>query len=77
MPTAEAAGPKAHNATLAPLSPTELRVARLIAEGLTNREIGERLFLSHRTIDTHVSHVLQKLRVGSRVGVAVLIGVNG
>jgi predicted ATPase/DNA-binding CsgD family transcriptional regulator len=68
---------EADGEAISSLSPTELRVARLVADGLTNREIGAQLFISHRTVDTHVSHVLQKLGVGSRVGVARVIGRNG
>ncbi len=64
-------------AAISLLSPTELRVARLVADGLTNKEIGAQLYISHRTVDTHVSHVLQKLNVGSRVGVARVVGDLG
>ncbi len=59
---------------LAKLSPTELRVALLVADGLTNRQIGERLFVSHRTIDTHISHLFNKLNVNSRVRLALVVG---
>ncbi len=53
------------------LSPAEMRVAQLVADGLTNRQIGERLYISHRTVDTHVSHVFSKLNVNSRVRLAL------
>jgi DNA-binding CsgD family transcriptional regulator len=52
------------------LTQTELKVARLVAEGLSNPEIAERLFISRGTVHTHVSHVLAKLGLRSRVGVA-------
>ena len=39
----------------------------LVAEGLTNREIGQRLFISERTIGVHVSHIFDKLQVRTRV----------
>ncbi len=52
------------------LTPTELEVVRLAAEGLTNSEIGERLFISRRTVETHLSHVFTKLAVKSRVQLA-------
>jgi DNA-binding NarL/FixJ family response regulator len=58
---------------LATLSPAEQRVAQLVAAGLTNRQIGEQLFVSMRTVDTHVSHVFRKLNVSSRVRLALLI----
>ncbi len=48
------------------LTPQELQIARLAAEGLSNREIGERLFLSHRTIGSHLYRIFPKLGIGSR-----------
>lgn len=55
------------------LSPAERGVVVLLAEGLTNREIAARLYVSHRTVDTHVSHALAKFGVSSRVQLAGLI----
>ncbi|MER5264109.1 AAA family ATPase [Actinosynnema sp. NPDC002837] len=52
------------------LTPTELKVTELVVSGLSNRQIGERLFLSGRTVATHVSHVLAKLGVRSRTDIA-------
>jgi DNA-binding NarL/FixJ family response regulator len=48
----------------------ELDVARLVAEGLTNKEIGTRLFISERTVDSHVRSILNKLGFGSRAQIA-------
>lgn len=48
------------------LTRAERDVAVLVGEGLTNREIGDRLFVSARTLSTHVSHILGKLDVASR-----------
>jgi DNA-binding NarL/FixJ family response regulator len=48
------------------LSPQETQIIRLAAQGLTNREIGERLFLSHRTIASHLYRVFPKLNITSR-----------
>ncbi|MDP8927415.1 MAG: LuxR C-terminal-related transcriptional regulator [Actinomycetota bacterium] len=45
-------------------------MATLVAEGLTNREVAERLYVSPRTVGTHVSHVLGKLGLRSRVELA-------
>jgi DNA-binding CsgD family transcriptional regulator len=52
------------------LTAMESDVVRLTVEGLTNRQIGERLFISRRTVQTHLSHALTKLEVSSRVGLA-------
>lgn len=49
-----------------PLSPRELEVLRLMALGHTNREIGEQLDLSVRTVETHRSHIQQKLGLSTR-----------
>jgi DNA-binding NarL/FixJ family response regulator len=50
------------------LTERQLAVLALVAEGLTNAEIADRLVLSRRTVDTHVSAVLAKLGVTSRRG---------
>ncbi|HET9969977.1 MAG TPA: AAA family ATPase, partial [Streptosporangiaceae bacterium] len=47
----------------APLSPQELQIARLAAAGLSNREIGQRLYLSHRTIGSHLYRIFPKLGI--------------
>jgi DNA-binding CsgD family transcriptional regulator len=44
----------------------ELHVVGLVAEGLTNPEIGERLFISRGTVKTHLSHVFAKVGVTTR-----------
>jgi DNA-binding CsgD family transcriptional regulator len=49
-----------------PLSPQELQIAQLAAEGLSNREIGQRLYLSHRTISSHLYRIFPKLGITSR-----------
>lgn len=48
------------------LTESELRVVELAAGGLTNRQMGERLYLSRRTVETHLAHVYRKLGVSSR-----------
>ena len=48
------------------LTAQELQIAQLAAQGLSNREIGQRLFLSHRTISTHLYRVFPKLGITSR-----------
>lgn len=52
------------------LSPREREVLELMAQGLRNREIAERLFLSEATIKTHVRHLLDKLRLRNRAEAA-------
>jgi DNA-binding CsgD family transcriptional regulator/tetratricopeptide (TPR) repeat protein len=54
----------------AALTTSELTVARLVAEGLTNREVAERLFVSPHTVNSHLRHVFSKLRINSRVELA-------
>lgn len=52
------------------LTPAELEVSELAAQGMTNPEIGRRLFVSPRTVETHLSHVYAKLGISSRVELA-------
>jgi len=52
------------------LTPAERDVARLVAEGLTNKEIAARLFVSPRTVQTHLTHMYGKLGLTSRVQLA-------
>ncbi len=52
------------------LTPAEAKIAALVAQGMTNPQIAARLFLSPRTVATHVSHILGKLDVRSRIDIA-------
>jgi DNA-binding NarL/FixJ family response regulator len=61
----------ANAAARSPLSPRELEVARLVARGLTNKQIGEALFVSERTAENHVQHILVKLGFSNRSQIAV------
>ncbi|UNS96192.1 response regulator transcription factor [Streptomyces tubbatahanensis] len=76
--TARAAAPgtgregRAVPAELARLTPREREVLTLVGEGLTNRQIGERLFLAEKTVKNRISAILGKLGVGRRVQAAVL-----
>ena len=54
------------------MTTAELAVARLVAEGLTNREVAERLFVSPHTVNSHLRHVFSKLGINSRVELARL-----
>jgi DNA-binding NarL/FixJ family response regulator len=62
--------PAAASADLGLLGKRQADVARLIADGLTNRQIGARLFISERTVDSHVRSILSKLGVSSRAQIA-------
>ena len=53
-----------------PLSPRELEVAALVADGRTNKEIATALYLSERTAQNHVQHILTKLGVANRTQIA-------
>jgi DNA-binding CsgD family transcriptional regulator len=48
------------------LTPAELRVCRLAAQGLTNRQIAQELFVTGKTVQTHLAHAYRKLDVASR-----------
>jgi predicted ATPase/DNA-binding CsgD family transcriptional regulator len=55
-----------------PLTKRELEVAQLVAAGLSNKQIGLRLFISEATVATHIRHIMDKLGVNSRSQIAVL-----
>lgn len=56
---------------LAALSEREIEVVRLVAEGLSNKEISSRLSLSDKTVKNHISHILAKMSLTARTQVAV------
>ena len=49
------------------LTSSELSVVRLVADGLTNREVAERLYVSPHTVSGHLRHAFEKLSISSRV----------
>jgi DNA-binding CsgD family transcriptional regulator len=55
------------------LSESERRVADLVARGYSNKEIGERLYMSHRTVGSHLYRIFPKLGLRSRVQLARLV----
>jgi DNA-binding NarL/FixJ family response regulator len=64
-------------AQMADLTERELEVARLVAKGMSNAEIGGRLFLSEATVKTYVSRLLTKLHLRDRVQIAVMAFQSG
>jgi DNA-binding CsgD family transcriptional regulator len=59
------------------LTESERSVADLVAEGLTNREAGSRLFLSRHTVDAHLRHIYRKLGIRSRTELARVVAQHG
>lgn len=68
--------PAAHPASgpAAPLTPQEREIAALAAAGLTNKQIGERLYLSPRTVSSHLYHLFPKLGISSRAALRDALG---
>jgi DNA-binding CsgD family transcriptional regulator len=69
-PAQVAASATANGEGRGPLAKREADVARLVAEGLSNKQIGARLFISERTVDSHVRSILNKLGFNSRAQIA-------
>lgn len=59
-----------------PLTKREYEIARLVSQGLTNRQIAERLGIAKRTVDTHMENILTKLAISSRVQIGAWIQRN-
>ena len=59
--------PAARPRSYAVLTRRQLDIARLVAEDLSNKQIAARLFLSERTVETHITNILNKLGLNSRV----------
>jgi len=76
-PAAPAPTPESAAAAEVGLTKREREVLRLIVEGQSDRDIGEALFISHRTAMTHVLNILNKLGVNSRTAAAAWAIRNG
>jgi two-component system NarL family response regulator len=55
------------------LTKRETEILRLVAEGLTNEEIGKKIFISEKTVKTHLTNIFDKLKVNNRFKAALLI----
>ncbi|TQJ49085.1 LuxR C-terminal-related transcriptional regulator [Phycicoccus sp. SLBN-51] len=71
--TSESGAGEAADSPLSLLTRTERTVASLVAQGLTNRQIAEQLFVSPRTVDAHLAHIFRKLDISSRARLAALM----
>ncbi len=67
----EVRGPSSSEKPLESLTEREIEVLRLVAQGLSNRQIAKKLFISERTVRTHVSNILRKLHLESRTQAAL------
>jgi len=61
------------NETIKHLTKREVEILKLVAEGLTNEEIGKRIFISEKTVKTHLTNIFDKLKVNNRFKAALLI----
>jgi len=55
------------------LTKRELEILRLVAEGLTNEEIGKKIFISEKTVKTHLTNIFDKLKVNNRFKAALML----
>jgi predicted ATPase/DNA-binding CsgD family transcriptional regulator len=76
LPTPASAPPAGKTAGPGPLTAREMAVARLVTQGLSNREIGKTLVISERTADAHVLHILNKLGFNSRAQIAAWVAMS-
>jgi len=72
-----AAALRAESGDTIQLTEREVQVLRLVADGLTNVEIAERLYLSDKTVKSHVSNILAKLRLTDRTQAAIFAWKQG
>jgi two-component system, NarL family, response regulator DegU len=66
-------GARVDNGAVKTLTRRELEILRLVAEGLTNEEIGKKIFISEKTVKTHLTNIFDKLKVNNRFKAALLI----
>jgi DNA-binding NarL/FixJ family response regulator len=61
------------DASIKTLTKREMEILRLVAEGLTNEEIGKRIFISEKTVKTHLTNIFDKLKVNNRFKAALML----
>jgi len=62
-----------HDDAVESLTRRELEILRLVAEGMTNEEIGKKIFISEKTVKTHLTNIFDKLKVNNRFKAALMI----
>ena len=65
------------NSIISDLTDREIEILKLIAQGYSNKEIGEKLFISHRTVDTHRTNLMKKINVSNIAGIITFAIKNG
>jgi len=61
------------NDSISALTKREMEILRLVAEGLTNEEIGKKIFISEKTVKTHLTNIFDKLKVNNRFKAALML----
>ena len=74
--TGQAPAAASTNGSAEPLTPQEHEIASLAAAGLTNKQIGERLYLSHRTVSGHLYRIFPKLGISTRAALRDALSAN-
>ena len=77
VPASASPGSAPVNEPVESLTERELQILRLVADGLSNREISEQLFLSRYTVDTHIKRIYRKLAVSSRLSAVTTARARG
>lgn len=72
QPDAQPIAPRSDDA-IDTLTKRELEILRLVAEGLTNEEIGKKIFISEKTVKTHLTNIFDKLKVNNRFKAALML----
>lgn len=68
---------KANGSLLNDLTEREIEIIKLVADGFSNKQIGEKLFISHRTVDTHRTNLMNKISVHNVAGIVKFAIANG